>query len=399
MTAEICVMNQRGIALAADSAVTIGGTKTFNNATKLFTMDSAHYIGIMIYGNANIMGVPWEVIIKGFRESIKNKPLEKLEFYKTRLIDFIENSEELWSGINSDDMVINYLSDLMDVIYKKFNDEVKKLNSEEKNIDRNAILEESINSIEFKNNDIIFSIPKDKFKDATTKLIENYIDDEEVTDNYLKLIQDKLYSFIESDNFSRSQTGVVIGGYGKEELFPRLIQLNVDGLYNGKLKYNEEHNKSTSIVEGNSSASLIPFAQQEMVHTIMTGIDPGLDMFRNNQLNELKKGLIDIIGDESKEVLNDIFDNNERALEDYKNDYISGPIINMLNNLSLSELGTMAETFVSLTSFKRKFSGDLQTVGGPVDVLVISRGEGPVWIKRKKYFDSEMNKGYLLRRR
>lgn len=71
----------------------------------------------------------------------------------------------------------------------------------------------------------------------------------------------------------------------------------------------------------------------------------------------------------------------------------------MLGNLSISELGNMAEMLVNLTAFKRKFSNDIGTVGGPIDVLTISKGEGPTWIKRKEYFDKSLNEGYKLRRR
>lgn len=67
MTAEVGVINERGIALAADSAVTINGSKVTNSAVKLFTLDSAHYVGIMIYGNADLQSIPWEVIIKSIK--------------------------------------------------------------------------------------------------------------------------------------------------------------------------------------------------------------------------------------------------------------------------------------------------------------------------------------------
>jgi hypothetical protein len=51
----------------------------------------------------------------------------------------------------------------------------------------------------------------------------------------------------------------------------------------------------------------------------------------------------------------------------------------------------MAESLVSLTSFKRKVSTQTETVGGPVDVAVISKGDGFVWMHRKHYFKSEYN--------
>jgi len=32
-----------------------------------------------------------------------------------------------------------------------------------------------------------------------------------------------------------------------------------------------------------------------------------------------------------------------------------------------------------------------ETVGGPIDVAVISKGDGFIWIKRKHYFSPELN--------
>lgn len=67
MTAEIAVLNKTGVALAADSAVTIGTTgaqKVYNSANKLFTLSKYQPVGIMIYGGASFMGIPWENLIK-----------------------------------------------------------------------------------------------------------------------------------------------------------------------------------------------------------------------------------------------------------------------------------------------------------------------------------------------
>lgn len=55
----------------------------------------------------------------------------------------------------------------------------------------------------------------------------------------------------------------------------------------------------------------------------------------------------------------------------------------------------MAESLVNLTSFKRKISLDAETVGGPIDVAVISKGDGFIWIKRKHYFKPELNPGFF----
>ncbi|MDP6474755.1 MAG: hypothetical protein QF894_07610, partial [Alphaproteobacteria bacterium] len=55
------------------------------------------------------------------------------------------------------------------------------------------------------------------------------------------------------------------------------------------------------------------------------------------------------------------------------------------------EIAGLAEALVSLTSLKRRVSEDEETVGGPIDVAVISKGDGFIWIKRKHYFDPAKN--------
>jgi hypothetical protein len=40
---------------------------------------------------------------------------------------------------------------------------------------------------------------------------------------------------------------------------------------------------------------------------------------------------------------------------------------------------------------------ELETVGEPIDVAVISKGDGFVWIKRKHYFDANVNPGFFAR--
>ena len=69
----------------------------------------------------------------------------------------------------------------------------------------------------------------------------------------------------------------------------------------------------------------------------------------------------------------------------------TSPIVNIVASLPKDELANMAETLVSMTSFMRRVSSNLETVGGPIDVAVISKKDGFVWIDRKHYFNKEQN--------
>jgi hypothetical protein len=70
MTAEMAVLNRLAVALAADSAVTIGrdeSTKIFQSENKLFKLSSRKPIGLLIYNDNEFFGVPWKLIVKDFR--------------------------------------------------------------------------------------------------------------------------------------------------------------------------------------------------------------------------------------------------------------------------------------------------------------------------------------------
>jgi hypothetical protein len=96
MTAEVAILNTHGVALAVDSAVTVsegGEKKAYNTANKLFTLSKYHPVGIMIYNNATYMGIDWEIIIKEFRKSLKNKPYKTLFDYADSFINYVKEFE------------------------------------------------------------------------------------------------------------------------------------------------------------------------------------------------------------------------------------------------------------------------------------------------------------------
>ena len=71
--------------------------------------------------------------------------------------------------------------------------------------------------------------------------------------------------------------------------------------------------------------------------------------------------------------------------------HYTAPFVNSVASLEKEDLSDFAESLITLTSLKRKVSPDQETVGGPVDVMVISKGDGIIWMKRKHYFDAEKN--------
>ena len=100
MTSEVVVMNRMGIALAADSVVSIYANgvqkKRHDSVAKLFMMSERHPVGIMVYNNASLLGVPWETIIKLFRKQLGQDSFQSLEEYGQELIVFLMNHRNLF---------------------------------------------------------------------------------------------------------------------------------------------------------------------------------------------------------------------------------------------------------------------------------------------------------------
>ncbi len=82
----------------------------------------------------------------------------------------------------------------------------------------------------------------------------------------------------------------------------------------------------------------------------------------------------------------------EKAREEH-----GAPLRRVLGSLSIDEMCELAETLITLQSLKEKVTKPSASVGGPIDIAAITRGEGLIWIKRKHYFDPELNPRYVYR--
>src|SRR5262245_58633743 len=102
MTAEIAILNKAAIALAADSTVTIGNpedrrkAKTYQSANKLFTLSKHHPVGVMIYGNAGLMDVPWETLVKQYRAKLGRKSFGTISDYTADFVKFLDKSVDIF---------------------------------------------------------------------------------------------------------------------------------------------------------------------------------------------------------------------------------------------------------------------------------------------------------------
>lgn len=415
MTAEIVIMNKEAVALAADSAVT--GKKVFTSANKLFALSKYHPVGIMIYGNANFMGVPWEIIIKVYRKKLKTKRFDVLKEYANHFIAFLDGGNRLFPSKIQDDYLretmYSYLmflkKDIMEMIHSAL-DKEGKIDEHETAQTITKVIEKHYNrwegisnipSISKQFNKYIIAKNK-KFIDKSIKQVFEKLPLTRTQITQVTNILGSLFSKFPEDVLSEDVSGVVIAGFGEKDTFPSMISFDTEGIVYNKLKYRKRvHGK----VDFDNSAAIIPFAQGEMVFTFMEGVDPFYKNMEESYLSEIFDNYAEIFinrirghNDTEKKKLKrkmikigkGMLQDHAKKLEDYRRERYVHPIMGVVSMLPKDDLAGMAESLVNLTSFKRKVTLD-ETVGGPIDVAVISKGDGFVWIKRKLYFKADLN--------
>ncbi|EPL4655504.1 hypothetical protein L7H99_003493, partial [Klebsiella pneumoniae] len=139
------------------------------------------------------------------------------------------------------------------------------------------------------------------------------------------------------------------------------------------------------------------FASEDEVFTFVRGFNNSIINFMGNTVSQLsnvilenlrERGVSDEISEQKLASLkDDIIDRVQR----YCDENFTQKVTNMLTSLSKKDLSYMAESLVNLSAFKLKISDSYETVGGPIDVAIISKTDGFVWIKRKLYFDKNLN--------
>ncbi|WP_156383879.1 hypothetical protein [Methylobacterium sp. Leaf456] len=124
MTAEIAILNKSAIALAADSAVSIGqppNLKIYNTVNKIFEFSCHRPVAIMIYGRLDYMGLPLETIIKEYRNRLGQKSFPRISDYRDDFLSYLSNNVP-FDDVDEMDNVYLLVFDLFTRAAKKYKD-------------------------------------------------------------------------------------------------------------------------------------------------------------------------------------------------------------------------------------------------------------------------------------
>lgn len=421
MTAIVGVMNKHAVALAADSAVTISsynGRKVLNTANKIFNISKYEPVGLMVYSNASFMGTPWDLIVKLYRKNLGDKKFDFISEYVVDFISFIRANTFFCSENLQKDIFRNKIQGYYAEVYSS-----AKQRCEERTpgaiIPDFEILQEMkgiFNIIIADNSKLPVCEDFDKYDiDSFKKFSEYAIAEIEKTikvipDGFIDSFVESFFSLIIRQRIMPGFTGLVFVGYGEKEIYPSLIPVNMLMAFDGKLRYYIDKKEEAHITEQNG-ASICPFAQVDVMMNILTGIATPikelvyqtfsriLDKY-NGMIesllisNGVANRIVDII---KKAPLPAVSNEFVSSIEQYIQEEYIRKLIDTVEYLDIEDLSNMAESLIALTGLKKRMTSSEENVGGPVDVAVISKIDGFIWMKRKHYFDRDLNSQFFER--
>lgn len=158
--------------------------------------------------------------------------------------------------------------------------------------------------------------------------------------------------------------------------------------------------------------AIIPFAQSDMAHVFVEGIAPQYLRFLARTFQSvLKKRSHEIIDnvmhDPDQRVVEKALQDKQtssmnrdfgKAFREFRRKAFVNPILETIQALPKEEMAYMARAMVEITALRRRFASSVESVGGEIDVAVISKSDGFIWINRKNYFDLDKNRDFIERK-
>lgn len=424
MTAEVVILNRGAVAIAADSAVTVGapGRKIYNTANKLFPLSTVEPVAVMVYGAGSFASIPWEAVIKEHRRQLATTSYGSVEEYAEALVAFLpslvphvskeEQRERVamaaWWELDMVRASVENIAlaaasagtPLSDVQIR--NEILGRINARISHLEQVGFIEGI--SAALVGREISAAV------EDWPAFVDEYLNGLPTNSAIKRRARVMARASLRAAQQSPWGSGLVVTGFGTDQLFPALSQYFVDGVVAGRVR---AWRVDGVCIGKDQSAGIYPFAQEDMVVTFMDGIHPDYRLALSELVDQTIGLLIDHFSDRVKDSLSatehsallnemslaraNIADRFQDRLRVFLKANNSDPIMSIVEMLPKEEIAEMAEALVNLTSFKRRVTPEAETVGGPIDVAVISKGDGLVWIKRKHYFQPELNPRYFGR--
>ena len=426
MTAVVAILNKKGVALAADSAVTRTkgrNEKVTKNGNKMIRLSNVVPICVMLTGNGSFLRTQWDIIIRHYRQhrgDIKHETVEACmhDFFRYIADNNLFVDQEF--VLHRTKMELSYLfksidGNINENIKKRDEDGcltsprsyqrafVKLLNQYSKSWLKNGVCPQ------------FTDYALEKFDEYTKNIFVEFFEEncynEDVFFQFGRIPQEVLTSLHEPlartllirlttrRDDDEDRANLIFSGYGDKQDYPSLVSTIVCEGFDNRVNYHVQPSDIIYISDKRPVA-ICPFAQADVINSILTGshrnfirqvadvVNNSFDSWNNFFFDSIEDDDIDFIEFREKleevktdDLLHDFYKQMNRNQDTSRHQWVKA-----LENYDLQSMAALAESLIDLTGFHRILTFQQEGVGGPVDVAVISKSDGYVWLNRKSWY-------------
>ena len=410
MTSQIVLMNKTGVAIASDSSLTMtrgDNRRTYASAEKIFPLNKNHKVAILHSGPVEFMEHPFEVLLTEWSHSL-TKAFGSIDEYADSFCNWLSHRQDLFPEESQleffEDLVTNYYLETRKQILQELD---KNLISEsaweaQSTLDLvNKLLEEDIEYLEqLEDLEGLNSKWADSRLQSVKTAVEaaiEYVFDDVPRDAVSEMLYEKIARRILFKRIfsSKYDARLAFVGYGESTIYPKHVWVDFQGVVGDKPRFL----KDSIAIAPSMSSSLRTQAQDEAIHTFLRAYHKSFYSMSREYQSGTVEGLLDLVKEElGQEFSDDLL----TKIEEYEISRFRGmgeefdriseeqfvdPFVSTLAGLPSTSLGKMAENLIELQILRQSSQAIQDTVGGPVDVAVITLDKGFEWFRHKTLDD------------
>ncbi len=417
MTSQLILANGFGVAVASDSAVTVGDrVRTYEDAEKIHPLEDPHRLAVLQSDSVNLLGMPVSVMLEDWSNSLGARQ-RTVEGYRDNFLTWLQDNLDNWTTNTERDGAAWWgldaeLRDLAELV-----EEAVSPIPEEKHLEEalRIIRKRTEEASEFKIFDHDLFAMADELLDRLSQegvdgrpplseLFERWFGDfnsdeiHQEVHRFCKVLIGRVDTVP-----NRTSTFLAFVGYGANDLLPHMAATWLEGAVGNHVCHRLWAVQGPERW-GSSYAMITPLAQQNMINQVLYGWDRSLLEDASEGALERTKGGErkpadpplttgddDVRGDQGDvEDQYDAVSTEEdwrAALMDETRELAwqrSGkPAVETIASLPLSSLARAAGSLVTIQNLAQNIRGELPTVGGRINVATITLSKGFQWVSRQ----------------
>jgi hypothetical protein len=428
VTCEVMLMNLEGIALAADSAVTVvnargGGNFSQNGVEKIFILDETAPIGAMIFGLATFGDYPWKTVLSAFLAQsqgaqAQSRPFQGVQDASDRLVAFLAALDSGGAAglsltpaaeVNSfRDYVDGFVDRYYVLAIQRADNEKGPFPAEVMDLAFNQLDDEILQDAAYVGGQIVkpqaARVARASIGKATERLakflaqhmdaaldraLKRYFANTPVGPELRASLGKLLTQSILVDWLPPAAwyTGLVVAGFGRKDFTPFFVNLRIQGAFGGVVQH--RFDSAGAPIAGRSPVVFQSYAQDELIMAFRMGAQRRfIDVAYYASVAGLAQTFNELVGMAAKKdkgLAQEMAAVADRALFQVpavafdhaiadRQRLVARTFGPLLDSASLDTLGRHAAKLVQLSILEHELTGS-GAVGRPISVLKMEKGK------------------------